>query len=59
MTVNNGTMEGLVEQYKEIVGNSDNHSASKEELRTFEYYSMYEKSDYETRTYSNLNHVKI
>lgn len=59
MALNNGTTEGLIEQYKEIMGNSDNKSTSKEENKTFEYYSLYEKSEYETRTYSNFNHVKI
>ena len=52
-------MEGLIEQYYEIMGNSDNQFSQKEETGNFEYFSMYDKSNYETRTYSNLNNVKL
>ena len=59
MKLSNGTTEGLIEQYNEIMGNSDNQFSQKEETGNFEFFSMYDKSDYETRTYSNLNNVKI
>ena len=59
MKLSNGTTEGLIEQYNEIMGSSDNKFSQKEETGNFEYFSMYDKSDYETRTYSNLNNVKL
>lgn len=59
MKLSNGTTEGLIEQYNEIMGNSDNLLSQKEETGNFEYFSMYDKSDYETRTFSNLNNVKL
>jgi len=59
MKLSNGTTEGLIEQYNEIMGNSDNQFSQNEETGNFEYFSMYDKSDYETRTYSNLNNVKL
>ena len=59
MKLSNGTMEGLIEQYNEIMGNSDNQLSQKEETGNFEFFSMYDKAVYETRTYSNLNNVKL
>ncbi len=58
MKLSNGTINGLIEQYREIVGNSVKQKNPKEDDFRIEYFSMYEKSDYETRTYSNLNHFK-
>ena len=58
MTLSNGLTGGLVEQYNKIVGDSDNPKNINEDEFRIEYFSMYEKSDYETRTYSNLNNFK-
>ncbi len=58
MTLSNGMTGGLVEQYNKIVGDSDNPKNINEDEFRIEYFSMYEKSDYETRTYSNLNNFK-
>lgn len=58
MKLSNGMINGLVEQYREIVGNSVKQKNSKEDDFRIEYFSMYEKSDYETRAYSNLNNFK-
>jgi hypothetical protein len=58
MTLSNGMTGGLVEQYNEIVGDSDKQKSIDEDEFRIEYFSMYEKSDYETRTYSNLNNFK-
>ena len=46
-------------KYNEIMGNSDNQLSQKEETGNFEFFSMYDKAVYETRTYSNLNNVKL
>ena len=58
MALSNGMTGGLVEQYNKIVGDSDNPKNINEDEFRIEYFSMYEKSDYETRTYSNLNNFK-
>ena len=58
MTLSNGMTGGLVEQYNEIVGDSDKQKSIDEDEFRIEYFSMYEKSDYETRAYSNLNNFK-
>lgn len=58
MKLSNGMINGLVEQYREIMGNSEKQKNSKEDDFRIEYFSLYEKSDYETRAYSNLNNFK-
>lgn len=58
MALSNGKTGGLVEQYNKIVGDSDNQKSINGDEFRIEFFSMYEKSDYETRTYSNLNNFK-
>lgn len=59
MKLSNGTTEGLIEQYNDIMGNSENQFSQQQETGKFEYFSMYDQSDYETRTFSNLNNIKL
>lgn len=62
MRTTNGTADMLIEQYNEILGNSDQKDDSRDSDRRelqIEYYSAYEKTGYETHAYSNLTNIKL
>lgn len=45
--------------YKQIMGDSKNGHKENDHQGDSGFFSLYEKSDYDTRTYSNLDNVKI
>ena len=45
--------------YKQIMGDSKNGYKENDHQGDCGFFSLYEKSDYDTRTYSNLDNVKI
>lgn len=55
----NGHVDDLVKQYNKIMGNSLNRQDDNEDTPLIEYFSTYEKSDYETHSYSNLTNIKL
>lgn len=62
MRTSNGSTDMLIEQYNEILGNSvqnGNPKDSENRELQIEYYSVYEKTGYETHAYSNLTNIKI
>lgn len=59
MGLYSGNVDDLVKQYDKIMGSSSNRQDENEGTPQIEYFSTYEKSDYETHSYSNLNNVKL
>lgn len=59
MGLYSGHVDDLVKQYNKIMGSSLNRQDENEAPQKIEYFSTYEKSDYETRSYSNLNNIKL
>jgi len=59
MGLYSGHVDDLVKQYNKIMGSSLNRQDENEGTPQIEYFSTYEKSDYETRSYSNLNNIKL
>lgn len=55
----NRTKKCLTEQYIKIVQGCDSHRENEDKNFGFNSISGYDKDEYETRTFSNLNNVKF
>ena len=45
--------------YQQIMGGSQSDTDSRKDSKEYGFYSLYDKSDYETRTYSSFNNISI
>lgn len=55
----NGNVDDLIKQYDKIMGSSSDRQDDTGGMPQIEYFSTYEKSNYETHSYSNLNNFNL